>query len=193
MKGRIDVAGCYVVTLKFDAVSKERSLLEVVSAFNDLCRLIKEKKSPRDLISTANLLVQAFGAEISVLARLLPNLCLILPQLKKTDTNNFSNADRMNIQSVDFVLQRFMRVVSSASNPVMLFLDDLQWCEYEAMAVIEGILSDKEGSGFFFVGSYRSNEVEYGHCIYRFMDNLDQCNIPSTKLNLFGIKYNDRE
>ena len=122
LKSQVDVAGGYVVIRKFDAISRERPLLEVISAFSDLCLLISEKNSREDLGAIANSLVQAFGSDMSVLARLLPNLCLILPQLKTIDTYNCIGDDQMNIQSVS-LLTRFLRVVSSASHPVLLFLD----------------------------------------------------------------------
>ena len=94
----MDVAGGYVVTRKFNTVSKKRPLLEVVSAFNDLCILVKEKNSPRDLAAFAASLSQAFGADISVLARLLPNLCHVLPQLKKSCACTYSNDDQIRFR-----------------------------------------------------------------------------------------------
>ena len=196
LRPQVDVAGGYVVSRKFNAISKERPLLEVVSAFNDLCVLIKEKNSLQDLNATAANLIEAFGSDVSVLARLLPNLCLILPQLKKSNTYNYSDSDRMNFQSVGFVLQRFMRVVSSKLHPLMLFFDDIQWCDISALMIIEGILCDgmkRDGSCLFFVGSFRNNEVPFDHSIYCCMDNLECCGVLLTKLSLFGINYNDRE
>jgi len=196
VRAQVDIAGGYVVIRKFDAMSKERPLLEIVAAFNDLCLLIKERNSSQHLDDTAANLLEAFGSDISVLARLLPNLSVISPRLKKSASYNYSDGDQMNIQSVGFVLRRFVRVVSSTSTPLMLFLDDLQWCDYSSLTLIEGILADKEGgncggSCLFFVGSYRSNEVKGDHSIYRFMDNLDRRNVLSTKLSLFGVNYND--
>ena len=72
---------------------------------------------------------------------------------------------------------------------MLLFLDDLHWCDdRSALKLIEGILSDKDGSSLFFVGSYRSNEIQDGHALYHFMDSLS---VNFTKINLFGINYND--
>lgn len=115
------------MTRKFDQVSKDRSLFEVVSAFNDLCILIKEKNSVEELNAIAGSLDKHFGSDLSVLARLLPNICLISPQSEKYAGCVGDNANRMNSQSVAYVLKRFMRVVSSKEHPVMCFLDDLQW------------------------------------------------------------------
>jgi predicted ATPase len=98
----------------------------------------------------------------------------------------------MNLQSVCFTLQRFMRVVSSASHPVMLFLDDLQWCDNSALALVEGILCDVVGSSYlFFVGSYRSNEVQANHPLLPFMDHLIASGVPTTRLSLEGLNPAD--
>lgn len=208
LRAQVDVAGGYIVTLKFDAISTERPLLEVVSAFNGLCLLIWRKNTAGELSVIAESLRMAFGADMSVLATLLPNLRYIVLQLKKPSDADDSDGrgDLVNFRSVGFVLQRFMRVVSSRAHPVLLFLDDLQWCDSTTLVVAESILSDKDGhnsddeegsndsgSCLLFIGSYRNNEVPYDHAVYGFMDKLGRCGVPSTKLTLFGINYNDRE
>ena len=98
----------------------------------------------------------------------------------------------MNLRSVCFILQRFMRVVSSKVHPVMLFLDDLQWSDSSALSLIEGILCDSMGSScLFFVGSYRSNEVDRHHDVFRFMSSVESAGVPTTKLSLEGLSPTD--
>ena len=136
LTGQVDVAGGYVVSRKFDAVSKKRPLLEVVSAFNDLCLRIKEKLAPGDLAATAAALSNVFGAEISILVRLLPNLRFLLPWLKEPETCVRGDGGQTNSESMSFILQRFVRVVSSTSHPVLLFLDDLQVKKHVCLVVL---------------------------------------------------------
>lgn len=179
--------------------------MEVVSAFDDLCLLIWRKNSADELARLAAALRRGFGADISVLASLLPNLRFLVPELKRPPDASDTDwrSDHTTFQSVGFVLQKFMRVVSSRAHPVLLFLDDVQWCDLTTLTVIEEILTDKEGHSsddedggscvVLFIGSYRNNEVSYDHAIYSFMDNLDKHGVPTTKLALFGINYNDRE
>ena len=122
----------YVITHKFDETPKERCLLEIISIFNDLCVIIRKKSSPQSLLVTRTEIVNEFGADFSVLAHLLPNIRSLAPTPLEDQTsgNNGDGANessnQMNLQSVCFLLQRFMRVVSSKEHPIMLFLDDLQ-------------------------------------------------------------------
>ena len=58
--------------------------------------------------------------------------------------------------------------------------------------MIQGILCDVGGSScLFFVGSYRSNEVEDNHAIFPLIDSLTSSSVPSTKLSLEGLNPED--
>jgi len=121
----VEIRGGYVLNLKFNHISEGRPLLELISTFNGLCSLIQTKKSPQELQTIVNQLSESVGADLSMLGRLLPNVYSLLPkgQMKKAREQG---GNRMNFQSVCFILRQFMKVVSSRSHPVVLFLDDLQ-------------------------------------------------------------------
>mmetsp|Transcript_19299 Transcript_19299/g.46304 ORF Transcript_19299/g.46304 Transcript_19299/m.46304 type:complete len:1293 (+) Transcript_19299:334-4212(+) len=191
LKARVDMAEGYVITYKFDQISKKGPLFGVISAFNDLCPLIRERSSKPDLQVLVKNLLDVFGANLSVLARLVPNIETLSPQLKLAALEKESGS-QLNMRSICFTLQRFMRVVSSKSHPVLLFLDDLQWCDNSALAVVESILADVVGSGcLFFVGSYRSNEVQDSHAIFSLVANLRSSGVPITTISLEGLTQED--
>ena len=130
-----------------------------------------------------------FGYHLSTLARVLPSVALLSPQL--TNAMPFAYGE-VNLSSVYFTLQLFMRVVSSKSHPVMLFLDDLHWADSASLDVLQCILSDIKGAScVYFVGNYRSNEVPSGHAIFRFMDALESCNVKLSKVRLDGMELED--
>ena len=71
-------------------------------------------------------------------------------------------------------------------------IDNMQWCDKSALAVIEGLFCDTSRSGCcFFVGSYRSNEVEANHAIFGLLESLRNAHVPTTTLNLEGLCQND--
>eukprot|EP00578_Thalassiosira_sp_NH16_P001854 CAMPEP_0181137228 /NCGR_PEP_ID=MMETSP1071-20121207/33599_1 /TAXON_ID=35127 /ORGANISM="Thalassiosira sp., Strain NH16" /LENGTH=1245 /DNA_ID=CAMNT_0023223979 /DNA_START=76 /DNA_END=3809 /DNA_ORIENTATION=- len=189
---RVDVAGGYVLTQKVEQMSKESPLLDVLSAFNELCILIRCKSSPRELLVISNKLMNDFESDFSVLARLLPNINTLFHQRAKPTTEDASTEQMMNLHNVSYTLQRFMRIVSSRDRPVMLFFDDLQWAGKSSLELIQALLSDTRGSGyFFFVGSYRDNEVKQGHAIFDLISGLDSSGVKSTKLHLCGLNQHD--
>lgn len=107
-------------------MTKERPLLGILSAFNRLCLLIREKCISMELLSISNKLVREFESDCSMLMRLLPNINHLFPRAL-SGTDKHSSVEQMtNLQIVCFTLRRFMRIVSSSVRPVMLFLDDLQ-------------------------------------------------------------------
>jgi hypothetical protein len=85
LTARVDVAGGYVLTHKFDQLSQEKTMLEVVAMFNDLCLFIRNKNSQQDLLVIVNDLDHVFGSDLSLLARLLPNIKSLAPQLNSSD------------------------------------------------------------------------------------------------------------
>jgi hypothetical protein len=191
LRARVDIVGGYVLTHKFDQMSQEKPMLEVVAMFNDLCLLIRDKNSQQDLLVIVNDIVNNFGSDLYVLARLLPNIKALAPQLKPSDDEQKSH-NQMNLQSICFTLQRFIRAVSSGAHPVVLFLDDLQWCDKSALTVVESLFCDAVGSTcIFFVGTYRSNEVPDDHELFRLAQRLKSFGVPTTMLSLEGLNPRD--
>jgi len=100
--------------------------------------------------------------------------------------------NQMNVRGICFILQQFIRVVSSVTHPVMLFLDDLQWCDKSALNVVESLLCDEVGSNcLFFVGTFRSNEVAEDHEIFCLTHRLRSFGVPTTMLSLEGLNPKD--
>ena len=190
LTARVDMVGGYVLTEKVDQMQKGMPISGVLSAFNNLCVLIREKNSPAELDEIANKLRRDFDSDLSVLARLLPMIIAISSQLKPATKRDCD--ELMSSYNICFVLQRFMRVVSSVRHPVMLFLDDCQWCSAPSLELIHAILSDTRGANcFFFVGSFRDNEVNEGHPIFSMMASLNSSGVPMTKLILNGLTAED--
>ena len=106
-------AHSYVLTHKFDQGSKEQTLLEVISLINDLCLLIRDRSSPASLDKMVNRLTEMFGTDLPVLARMLPNIEALVPGSRRgreQDHGGEERDDQMDLRSVRFILQRFMRV-----------------------------------------------------------------------------------
>jgi len=157
LTARVNIAGGYVLTQKVDQMSRERQLWGILSAFNDLCVIIKENRNESELLSIATELKDKFEDDFAVLARLLPNITHLCPQRGKSLRSEVETEQTLaGLQNISFTIQRFIRIVSSTSNPVVLFLDDCQWAGKPCLDLIYAILSDS--NCFFFVGSYRDNE-----------------------------------
>jgi predicted ATPase len=166
-------------------------MLEIVALFNDLCLLISEKNTKPDILALVDDLIGFFGPDLSSLARLLPNIKVLAPHLNLQAGEQECDS-QTNVRSICFTLQRFIGVVSSAVHPVVLFLDDLQWCDDSVLTVVESIFADASQSNcLFFVGTYRSNEVANDHAIFRSAERLKSFGVPTTMMSLEGLQPND--
>jgi predicted ATPase len=125
----VEAVNGFAVARKFEEVSTMSPISVVISAFNELCLLFAKRSTPQEVRAIYESLVNEFGENVHLLARVLPNAfgmlstCASLP-IAKNDTSTLSN-----YSSLCLTLQRFMRVVSSTSRPIMLFLDDMQWAD----------------------------------------------------------------
>ena len=123
----VDASGGYVLSQKFDQLATGGPLLELISAFDSLCLSIKSRTSPEDLQNIVDRLTETYGADLSLLRRLLPNVvCLMPPSTTIENVRSAQDGTQMNLQSVCSILQHFTRAISSKAHPLMIFLDDLQ-------------------------------------------------------------------
>ncbi|KAL7488203.1 hypothetical protein ACHAW6_013789, partial [Cyclotella cf. meneghiniana] len=184
-------AGGYAVTRKFDEMKSSSPLTVVLSALNQLCILVGQNSSERCLMEIYEKLTRAIGLKnVAFLTRILPNAIDLLPSHVTLPHSN-SQAG-INVNSLCFIIQHLMRVLSSPSRTVLLFLDDLQWADSMSLKLVQCVLSDvRSFNCLLFVGGFRENEVEQGHVLLDFFDSLSTFEVASTMINLNGISASD--
>ena len=115
LSNKVSSVGGYVIKHKFDDMSKEKPLSGVISAFNQICLMIKDRARP----VIAQRLRDEFGDDFSLLMRLLPNASALFPDFVSQATE-VEDGDTMNVRGVCYTLLRFVRVISSLRHPVMV-------------------------------------------------------------------------
>ena len=115
LRNKVHCVEGYVIKHKFDVISKENPLSGVISAFNQICRMIKDRARP----VIAKKLLDVFGVDFSLLMRLLPNVRVLFPEFV-SPAIEVEAGGTMNARSVCFTLLRFVRVISSPRHPVMV-------------------------------------------------------------------------
>ena len=57
------------------------------------------------------------------------------------------------------LFRAFLRCVASPENPVIFFLDDLQWADAASLEVLKALLTDSLSHSMMIIGAYREGEM----------------------------------
>ena len=123
---------------------------------------------------------KAVGEIGQVLLDIVPDLELIIgPQ---PDAPQLGAAESENRFLVLF--KNFIRVFADEDQPLVFYLDDLQWIDLSSLKLLERILGDKDLKYFFFIGAYRNKEVTPTHPLSHLLKSSRKM-----KMNLYKWSY----
>jgi hypothetical protein len=184
----IDGVSCHVVSHK----SEESSTSVISEALDQLCASIKENCSEEECQTINSRLMEAFGSDFSILEEILPSTKLLHDTKRAKPFAPKHHSSEIQSNSPSFILRLFLRAVSSKEKPVVLFLDDLQWCDRTSLEIVHDILSDtKDSPCVYFLGCFRDNEVGSAHPIFKFIEKMSKNNTPVQLLGLSGVNRSE--
>ena len=151
----------------------------LIQAFQELIRqLLSEPEA--QLLSWAGKLQETMGANLDVMAELIPELLLIVGSTEPVA--ELPPVESQNRLSRAF--QQFVRVFSAEDHPLVIFLDDLQWADAATLRMIEQFMRDPEECHMLFIGAYRDNEVNPAHPLMVLCDTLHKLDVRLHTLTL---------
>ncbi len=146
----------YFIKGKYDQFQRNIPFSAFVQAFRDLMEQLLTE-SDATLQQWKNKILAAVGENGQVIIEVIPELSRIIgiqppaPELSGTAAQN-----RFNL-----LFQKFTKVFTSASHPLVMFLDDLQWADSASLNLIQLLMADT--NHLFLIGAYRDNEVTRAH------------------------------
>ncbi len=157
----------YFIEGKFDQFQRAVPYYAFIQAFNEFIHiLLSENKEKYEKIKSR--IVETIGDEGKVLTDVLPSLELILgrqkevPELAGTEAQNRFN----------YVFRKFISSLSTAENPLVMFIDDLQWADSSSLSLLDVLISDPDNGYLFCIGAYRDNEVSASHPLITTLEDL---------------------
>ena len=146
----------YFIQGKFDQVQRHRPLFAFVQALQDLVRQLLSE-SQGSLAQWKTNILAAAGDNAQLLIEVIPDLEKILgKQPEPTALKGLAARNRFNL-----TFQKFIEVFTTSAQPLVLFLDDLQWADGASLQLMK-VLAQGEG-GLLLLGAYRDNEVSTSH------------------------------
>ena len=90
------------------------------------------------------------------------------------------------------LFSRFLNCLTSSDNPLVLFIDDLQWCDAATFDFLQFIFANhREYPYLFIVGAYRHNEVGKAHPLTKLIKNIHERNGPIREILLQPLSASD--
>ncbi|WP_437730421.1 trifunctional serine/threonine-protein kinase/ATP-binding protein/sensor histidine kinase [Sorangium sp. So ce1335] len=171
---------------KFDQFNRSVPYASLAQAFRDLIRhLLTERAEPPTRLRRK--LATALGQSGQVLIELMPELELIIgPQPPVPELGAAESQNRLNL-----VFQSFLRVFATADQPLVLFLDDLQWADLASLRLLTLLLSDPERGHLLVIGAYRDDEVDASHPLSAAKAALRNAGTTMVELSLDPLRLPD--
>lgn len=156
----------YFISGKFSQLERNNPYSAIISAFRGLINnLIAEYKN---IELWKHFLTEALGANGRIMVDLIPELKQIIGEQPEIPVlNPIEERNRFQM-----VFRDFIKVFSQKNHPLVIFLDDLQWCDFSTMDLIKYILTSVDVNYLLIIGAYRDNEIREGHPLIQMLDEV---------------------
>ncbi len=78
---------------------------------------------------------------------------------------------------LSYLLSQFIRACCSPQQPLVIFLDDLQWADPASLKLIQSMLTDPEGRSLLVIGGYEPKEIQPSHPLNQTLEELASAEI----------------
>lgn len=157
----------YFIRGKHDQYQKNIPYSSLIQAFNEFVEQILTE-TPERIAKWKTKILTAVGSNVSLLIEVIPHLKLIVGSQHKTEElTAIEAANRFN-----YVLRKFIEVLSQKDHPLVIFIDDLQWADMATLNSIRLLMTDTNNQYLMIVGAFRNNEVDETHPLSFMVDEL---------------------
>jgi predicted ATPase/class 3 adenylate cyclase len=150
--------------------------------------LKRELAMPQEqLVGRRDELQDALGVHGQLLTSLLPELQSLVGPQPEVEVVSPRDAERR----LHLLIGRFLGVFATTEQPMLLFLDDLQWADAPSLNLLEALAGDARLAHLVVVAGYRSNEVGLGHPLHKALDALRASATTRFDLPLAALQLGD--
>ncbi len=159
--------GGFFYSGKFDQYEQTIPYSAIVQVFTGLIHRMLTL-SEAALEGKRNAILGAVGQNGQLIIDVIPELELVIG--KQEPTEKLSSPENLN--RFKYLFQNFVRAITQETNPVIIFLDDLQWADRASLELMEAIISDSALCNVLFICAYRDIEAKKNSFLADFLKNL---------------------
>jgi len=173
----------FFISGKNDRFSRNTPYAALVAAFSELVRHLL-KMDETLLIQWRQKLKSALGENGQLIINVIPEIEWIIGEQPVIE--NLSPKELQN--RFEYVFHKFIMTFAEFDNPLIIFIDDLQWIDQASLKLIQLILTNS-GSVLFFIGAYRPGKLPDNHMLFQTIGNIKAENIPVTTISLHPLSH----
>jgi diguanylate cyclase (GGDEF)-like protein len=167
---------------KNDRFSINTPYSALVAAFSELVRhLLKMDESL--LVQWRHKLKSALGENGQLIINVIPEIEWIIGE--QPVVNNLSPKEQKN--RFEYIFYKFIMTFTECDNPLIIFIDDLQWIDQASLKLIQLILTST--GRILFIGAYRPGILPDNHMLFQTINNIEFQNIPVTNIALHPLSH----
>ncbi|MBB6694686.1 AAA family ATPase [Cohnella xylanilytica] len=147
----------YFIAGKFEQIPRESPYYPILQAFRGLMRhLLSLRKEEAE--SWGAKLRENLGASASVIADLVPEAGLLMGGVSPSEELQAGEAKKRFL----YAFRKFVQALASREQPLVLFIDDLQWADASSLELLHSLLGDPECQYLLLVCAFRPAETDRG-------------------------------
>ncbi|WP_028581736.1 AAA family ATPase [Desulfogranum japonicum] len=174
---------CRYICGKFDQTCHSLPYSALSSALNSGVEWILSQDGPT-FDSWKSKITRALKNDASLITQIVPNLKYIIPsQEPSTFLSPIAEKNRF-----EYLFQIFIRAFTDPDQPLLVFVDDLQWADDASMDLIRLICLDDDLSHILFVVAFREKEMLPEHPWFTLLEELARRNMPVEQLTVPPLK-----
>lgn len=159
----------YFISGKFDQLNRDIPYYPFVQAFRQLISHVLTESENRIKIWRDKLL-KAFGNNGQIIIDIIPEIELVIG--KQPPIQELSAGETRN--RFNFLFKNFVNVFADINNPLVIFIDDLQWADFPTIDLITSIMKDINTKYLFIICAYRDNEIEDRHPLQGAFEQIEK-------------------
>ena len=177
----------YFTSGKFDQYQKNIPYSSLIQALRNLMRTFLTESNAQ-VKTWQEKIVLAVGLDGAVITDVVPELKFIIGEQPEVAhlppveaRNRFNN-----------LFGKFLSCLANAEHPLVLFIDDLQWCDSATFDFLQNLfLNPEEHPYLLFIGAYRHNEVDNIHPLTKLMHSIKEHQGKLNSILLSALNEND--
>ena len=170
---------------KFDQFQRSTPYAAMIQALRELLDYLMAEPET-DLARWRERLLAAIHPNGRLLVELIPDLESLIGEQPALETLVPGLAEKR----FNAVFRNFVKVFTQKENPLVLFLDDLQWADSATLELLR-VLGQDTDSYLMVIGAYRDNEVDHLHPLMLALDDLVKMGVKLHEVTLKPLRKTD--